>query len=227
MSLTTNLVAYYKLDESSGNAADSVGSNTLVNTGVTYSAGKINNGAVFNGSSAYMTDASFPTVTGSYTVAFWFKPASLGSGNRMFASWANGIAIDADSSTTIHAEIGNGASWLTTSANATVPTMSNGTWYYVAYVVTSTGYTIYFNGSSVGSGTWSSDTPVLANATLKPYLGSIQGTSNFYSGMLDEIGIWSRALSSTEVTQLYNGGAGLQYPFTLPSTTNGNFLNFM
>ena len=53
MALTDNLVSYWKLDESSGNAADSVGSNTLTNTNtVTYSAGKINNGADFERDSA-------------------------------------------------------------------------------------------------------------------------------------------------------------------------------
>jgi hypothetical protein len=36
-----------------------------------------------------------------------------------------------------------------------------------------------------------------------------------WQGSLDEIGIWSRALSATEVTSLYNAGvAGVQYPFT-------------
>ena len=34
--------------------------------------------------------------------------------------------------------------------------------------------------------------------------------------MIDEAGIWSRALSSAEISQLYNGGAGLPYP--LPPT---------
>jgi hypothetical protein len=33
------------------------------------------------------------------------------------------------------------------------------------------------------------------------------------SGMVDEIGYWERDLSSSEVTTLYNAGAGLTYPF--------------
>jgi hypothetical protein len=35
MTLLDNLVAYWKLDEASGNAADSVTTNTLTNTGTT------------------------------------------------------------------------------------------------------------------------------------------------------------------------------------------------
>ena len=56
MALTDNLVSYWKLDESSGDAVDAVASLSAVNTSVTYSAGKINNGAVYNGS-AYHTIA--------------------------------------------------------------------------------------------------------------------------------------------------------------------------
>jgi hypothetical protein len=46
-----------------------------------------------------------------------------------------------------------------------------------------------------------------------------------FDGMIDEIGVWSRALTSGEVTQLYNSGAGLQYPFT--SNNTSAFFNLM
>ncbi len=32
-------------------------------------------------------------------------------------------------------------------------------------------------------------------------------------GIVDEVGLWSRALTIAEVTALYNAGAGLAYPF--------------
>ena len=38
---------------------------------------------------------------------------------------------------------------------------------------------------------------------------------------MDELGIWSRALSATEVSQLYNGGSGRSYQFT-PEITEGS-----
>ena len=52
-------------------------------------------------------------------------------------------------------------------------------------------------------------------------LGSITNTANFfmsgtpteYNGVLSSAGLWSRALTSTEVTMLYNGNTGLLYPF--------------
>ena len=36
-------------------------------------------------------------------------------------------------------------------------------------------------------------------------------TENF-NGKIDELGIWNRALSHTEITDLYNGGVGLTMP---------------
>ena len=50
-------------------------------------------------------------------------------------------------------------------------------------------------------------------------MGRQAGGAPFYvDGIIDEVGIWARSLSDAEVTQLYNAGAGLTYPFTLPFT---------
>jgi len=46
-------------------------------------------------------------------------------------------------------------------------------------------------------------------------LGKPSGLSTAdFDGLIDEVGIWSRALNSTEVSELYNSGSGLAYPFT-------------
>ena len=54
--------------------------------------------------------------------------------------------------------------------------------------------------------------------------GYTNGTQNSALAIMDEVGVWNRALSADEVTSLYNSGAGLQYPFLLG---NPNFLIFM
>ena len=48
-------------------------------------------------------------------------------------------------------------------------------------------------------------------------LGAVGSTSNrrFMNGAIDEVGFWSRWLSNAEIAALYNGGAGLAYPFGL------------
>ena len=37
----------------------------------------------------------------------------------------------------------------------------------------------------------------------------------YFTGSIDEAGVWNRTLAAAEVTQLYNSGNGLAYPFTL------------
>jgi hypothetical protein len=48
----------------------------------------------------------------------------------------------------------------------------------------------------------------------------------FSSANVDEVGVWNRVLTSAEVTQLYNSGAGLQYPFGLGANKNQGFFSF-
>jgi len=44
------------------------------------------------------------------------------------------------------------------------------------------------------------------------------GVGQFFKGIIDEVGIWNRALTSTEISELYNSGNGLQYPFGISPT---------
>src|SRR3990172_9233993 len=89
MALTDNIVSYWKLDESSGNAADSTANaNTLVNQNTTtYEAAKINNGAKvvsasiqgFSIADASQTGLDF---SGNLSFSLWFKMASAPSGGE-------------------------------------------------------------------------------------------------------------------------------------------------
>lgn len=36
---------------------------------------------------------------------------------------------------------------------------------------------------------------------------------------MDEVGVWSRALSSAEIAQLYNSGSGLSYPLSVVASS--------
>jgi len=45
------------------------------------------------------------------------------------------------------------------------------------------------------------------------YIGD-RGINSFFTGQIDDLSIWNRALSTEEMDRLYNGGNGLQYPFS-------------
>lgn len=233
MALIDNLQAYYKFDESSGNAADSSGNgNTLTNTNiVTYSAGVINNGAsLASASSQYFTatDSTSLSPTGNASWSFWIKPGptSIGSTTdpvifHKAAASNYSYYIQITTTSLSLAVSSNGTSFGT--ATVTLDTMVlTGTWYHIAVVYTAASgqIEVFQNGVSKGTATGTLPTSIF-DGTAALELGRYGlGTSNYYNGMCDETGIWSRTLSSTEVSQLYNSGSGLAYPFTIASTTD-------
>jgi len=233
--LTDQLVAYYKLDEASGNAADSVGSVTLTNTGTaTYGAGKINNGVNLARASSQRLNAADPSAfhLSSITLAGWFKLASNPSGSyytlicKVYGgSWASPYAsfyIRLPSLTDI--EIGNTFNGSSLDAvGITVSALSTGVWYHVAltYDAGTGSRRLYLNGSDVGGDTKSGN---IQYSTGEFNLGRTGDSGEGLDGSLDEWGIWSRALSSAEITSLYNGGTGVQYPFTTPYNTKPSML---
>jgi hypothetical protein len=80
---------------------------------------------------------------------------------------------------------------------------------------------IYRNGVLRGSFT----SQTLANNSTNFHIAGTGGVfANNLTGSIDEVGIWSRALSSTEVTALYNSGNGFQYPFSTSSIKSINGL---
>jgi len=43
-------------------------------------------------------------------------------------------------------------------------------------------------------------------------IGARNSATQYTNGIIDEVGIWDRVLTSTEITELYNSGVGKQYP---------------
>lgn len=231
MALTDSLVSYYKLDESSGNASDSVASNTLTNNNtVTYAPEKINNGAVFAAASSQslsITDASQTglDLTGDFSFNFWFNPASqpgTDTAQVLFAKWLTtgnqrsyGFQYRDDGGTK-NLGIVTSVDGSATTFNSVNQTLTNGTLYMITVTKTGTSATIYVNASSIGTAGTSA---TQFNSTAGFYLGSLDGTAQFLNGAEDEVGIWSRVITGTEITELYNGGAGNQYPFASATTT--------
>lgn len=237
MALTDNLVSYWKLDESSGNAADSVGSNTLTNNGtITYSASKINNGAnLVAASSQYFSKTSQTGLAfsgGSFSLAFWTNPTSLVAFTYLLTlfdddapdsrSWYTRFNATGGVSVTLRAADNLSNLTATVAAGFTTGSLQH---CVITYTASTHLIEVYRNGTSQGTADITATSFRTSGSTFE--IGSLisGGQNPAYTGQLDEIGAWSRVLTSTEVSQLYNSGNGLQYPFAGATTANPHLLS--
>ena len=203
-------------------AVDSVSTNhgTIVG-GVTYTTGVVGNAFSFNGSTGYIT---YPNdtfkLTGNFSINVWVKLNAIGSTQTILStgtSTSNGFRTYVGSNNKIYFEYSNaGIGNYFTSAT----TLVANTWYNIALVNTGSVYKIYINGtldatnvsspvpSTYQTITWS------ANGTNLAILGRYISSVYFLNGSIDMPTVWTKALTDDEITQLYNLGGGIQYPFT-------------
>lgn len=230
MALDTNLIAYWKLDESSGNASDATGNGfTASNSNsVGFSTGKINNGAVFNGVNQIFTYGNIG-ITGShaFTISAWIKTTQT-SNNRGIVNIGTNSSTNKSFSMT---QYDNGSDhflkanfWGGGTIAIGETNINTGNWVFCTVTYDGTYIKLYVNGSledTSGS--------VIGNITgsTNNYIGLEDSSGSnglYFNGMIDEVGIWNRVLTADEVTQLYNGGAGLSYPFSSP--VNDKMMSF-
>ena len=224
MALTTNLVAYYKLD---GNSNDSVASLNGTDTSMTYVSGKMGQAGSFNGSASKI---ALPTLnvfgSAARSIQAWVKTTNNGGVFHM-----GNAAADSMFSLNIGASgVNNGTPDVSTFNGTGVrsPTLVNdGNWHqivatYNGGTMTSANCLIYVDGVVTASVGGSNQVNNSINANYA--IGQWASTGSFYfNGQIDLVGLWAKVLTAGEVSELYNGGADLDYPFT---SSLGSFFHF-
>src|SRR5665213_2354471 len=90
-------------------------------------------------------------------------------------------------------------------------TLHAGVWYHVVCTWNGTTVVTYLNGNHTVSA--SQITPTTFS-TYDFALGKNLPTNTAgFAGTIDEVGVWNRVLTSSEVASLFNTGTGFQYPF--------------
>lgn len=224
MALADNLVSYWKLDEASGNAIDSYGSNTLTDHNAVGSAtGKINTARDFEEtSSQYLSITSNATLQMGdidFTIAFWVKFESLGAYRMLLSKWSDSpdsreYMVYYDVSRTCVTAIisADGAALTFVDSNVAI---STATWYFVVagYDATGDALNININAGTTQSAAHSGGAFVGTNAFMLGAYSSGGVPALFHDGLIDEPMIWKRALSGAEIANLYNSGNGQANPF--------------
>ena len=86
--------------------------------------------------------------------------------------------------------------------------LNEDSWFHFLIIKTNNKISYYVNGMLVGSNSFSS----AKNPTNKIFFGTsglLPSAKTFYKGNLDDIGIWSRALTQTEIASLYRNSVSV------------------
>ena len=187
-------IAQWKLD---GNANDSIGTNNGTATNITWQQGKVNDGAVFNGSSSKI-NLSTITLTGDFTVSFWFKlPVSASSawGSVLAPSTGPTGAIAIYNYAPYVGLVGIAGTLVTANTNTY---LTPNVWSYITITRTGSDTTIYINGVQNGNiGT-------CVGTVTYDVMGYFAQYNSYVEGSLDEISIFDYAQNPTQIADLYN-----------------------
>jgi len=205
-----NLQAYYRLE--SDGTDDSGNNYTLSGTAPSYTTAKFGNGGSFTSASTqYLTgSATNANVTTSQSWSVWLKPnASMLSGTKI----AFGFANNSENRQRILYFVSGSLIWQiqgVTPSSTPSYTFIADNWYHIVCVYNTSTSTIktYINGTEIDTdSTTGSATAITSNLTI----GRREGYNDLYfDGTLDDIAIFDRALSDSEILELYQGGADIR-----------------
>jgi hypothetical protein len=247
----SGIVSYWKMDENGGTTVyDYLGLNngTFTNK-VVWTTGKINSGVFLNGqapggtgSGPYINipDSSILRVVRDITVMAWVKPVDVATWHQVVCKRLYQATDPYNSYIIDTTDTGSNNRWRFCVSNGNAGSgrcvtdtepLTPGVWTHLAGVYDGSALKIYVNG-------------VLKNTTDASSVGNIGytsqslriGTSNtdpgqYFNGTIDEVAIFNRALSASEIQALYqnslNGYNYCQQPgayinFVPPTPANGS-----
>jgi len=229
--LNNGLVAVYKAEN---NANDSLGVyNGSALGGLTYATGKSGQAFNFNGTTSYVdVGDNFDLGLSSWTYSLWIYPTNVSFAKGIFSktSWNAGagrLFMYISSGLLICGTTVDSTNSIAIRENAF--NLNVNTWYHLVMVVDrSDKIKMYANGNLltniVNVGAITNNLIPYATVNMDnsfPFnLGCLRGTgsnpnipADFFQGLQDEVSIWNRVLTPTEITQLYNSGSGKFYPY--------------
>jgi hypothetical protein len=219
------LVSYWGLNI---NSNDNFGINNLQEIGspIHLSNGCINAGCYNFTGTNYLTNASasagslnYPLLNTNSTISFWWKTSNtniqgafsygvdLAKKNRIIYSTADQVFIGS-----------NGGSFGTSNTS-----MFDYNWHMITYIhKDSNAETLYLDGTSQGSAYTNQNTNA---GDIFLGAGHTGGDLYNFTGEIDEVKVWNRTLTNSEVRDLYNNGNGIfKYSYISLNYPSNNFI---
>jgi hypothetical protein len=222
----------YSFDNNTGTLATDYSGNsnngTLTN-GPAWTTGKYGMGLSFDGINDYVQVKNSSTLSlgSNGTLEAWVKVNTLGKWHGIIAKGsansdpANSYAIEINNSNNFLCILGNGVTSRVLTSSSTVVA---GQFYHIACAWNGTTIQMYVNGTQNAS-VAQAITPAVNTAPLS--IGQFGGNSDPTSGIIDEVRIYNRALSATEVqTDMNTPLAPTSAPCTTSNSTWTSTLKF-
>ena len=202
--LSKGLVAYYPLND---NANDESGyGNDGMPQGVTPAADRFGNSAKacsFSGSAVAESNIKLSgdavNITGGKTFSAWVKSEGGQENPRIFST--AGYEVGVNSGSRVFANQTDGSSVDTLeSADSNI----SGRFAHVVAVWSDTGMSLYIDGLLTASKPWDGLSEADFSRAFAPEIGGNSGgESDPFGGVIDDVRVYNRALTETEVQQLY------------------------
>lgn len=224
MSLSDNLISYWSLGEASGNAIDDHSTNDLTDTNTVGTAtGKVGNCRDFEANNGeYLTRADNAALSIGdidMTLTCWINMESqagddgivAGKHDANISSIEYSLYYNLTTDRLVFRVSSDGATAVevTASTFGAVPTA---TWMFVVCRHDATANQISISVNA-GTANTTAHSGGIFNGTAPFRLGADAIPGTYFDGLIDEVGLWKRALTNDEVTELYNSGSGRDYAY--------------
>jgi len=181
----------------------------------------------FNGTTQYVSTTSSFANPSIFTLSIWFKATVAGGKLIGFGSNQTGFSASADR----HIYMANDGKILFGAkpggvyrTATSIASYNDGNWHMATATMSAAGIVLYVDGVQVGSNTLATSGENYTGYWRIGY-DNIDGwpstpTNRYFTGDLDDVFVYNRALSAAEVTNLYNAGNGVSNNGPVCAATN-------
>lgn len=219
--LSDDLVAYYTFDT---DASDDYGSNDLIATdSPTHTSSGCILGSCYDydgTNDKHIQTNAYDYGTGDFSVSWWMESDDVTNEKYVWTLNYN------DANSVLYAvQSGDGSAIIceASSCNTNLPKASVDTslTHYV-FVRSGTNVKVYRDNVEVTDDDFPSNDGSINQKLEIAFATTRNKAGTYYNGVVDEVGIWDKALSVAEISELWNSGAGKVFPFDPPSVPSNS-----
>lgn len=197
---SAGLISWWPGDEHTDDLVDdNIG--TLMN-GAGFTAGQVDGAFSFDGIDDFVQapTTGLPTGNSDRTLELWARVDAFVASEAFFAGYGS---FGSDTQTYHLGTSGSALFFSQWGSGLSGPSLQAGRWYHIAVTNVGNVVTLYLDGLPVNSGTLALDTPAGTQFTIGRIAGAL-GDSRRLQGAVDEITVYSRALSAAEIQAIFN-----------------------